>query len=54
MLQSSGPFSSQYSGQMGIYEVIPEYQCHGRPVWQNENGNVLAMDNGGSWVVSER
>ena len=38
---------------MGVYNLIPGDLCHGRPVWQKA-GNFLVMDDGGSWVVSQR
>lgn len=53
-LTSSGNFATEYPDQMGVYNLISGDLCHGRPVWQKGGTNFLVMDDGGSWVVSQR
>ena len=44
-LTSNGPFKTQYAELMGVYSLVDNNLCHGRPVWTKQN-HFLIMDDG--------
>ena len=48
-LTSNGPFKTEYAELMGVYSLVENNLCHGRPVWTKQN-HFLIMDDG--WLLS--